>query len=185
MASIELVGAAPRRLLRRLLQRGFAMPRRYPRQPRPRPVPMRRRLASPRSRRWRGKLPLGLAALSGLLLLVALVRFPLLLPLAVLAVVLWGLYLAWRWVDRQQARATDRDTAQQDRLNRAFYDLVQRHNGRISVLDFAMATHLEAAAARAFLDAKAQDFFADFEPTDTGDVIYRFTSLGTGPSTPS
>jgi len=161
------------------------MPRHHYRQPRPRRGPVqRRRGQSPRSRRWRGGLPLGLAALSGLVLVVALARFPLLLPLAALAVVLWGLYLAWRWVDRQQAQTTAHDSAQQDRLNRTFYDLVQRHGGRISVLDFAMATNLDAPAARAFLDEKAQAFFADFEPTATGDVIYRFTSLGTGPSSP-
>ena len=55
-----------------------------------------------------------------------------------------------------------------------FYDHLRYHQGRLSVLEFAMAAQIPGPQARRFLDARAQDFFAQFEPTDHGDVIYTF-----------
>ena len=155
------------------------------------PIPRRpgslvRRGQAPLARRphlrHRGRgFPVGLVLIGGLLLLLllaAVTRIRILLPLLILAVILWGLYLAWRWVDRQQAQAQHQTQQQQDQLNNVFYDLIQRYQGRISVLDFAMNAKVDAATARAFLDQKAQEFFANFEPIDNGDVIYVFNSLG-------
>jgi hypothetical protein len=67
-----------------------------------------------------------------------------------------------------------RQRALQVRLYTGFYQCLQMHQGRISVLDFAMAAHIPGPQARAFLDARARDFFADFEATAYGDVLYTF-----------
>lgn len=102
--------------------------------------------------------------LSGLVLLVLLqVLLPLLLLVGVVGAGIW----LWRRRDRQQ----------QD-LHQLFYELIRCSGGSISVLDFAIAAKLTGPQARAFLDARAREFYADFEPTDHGDILYRFYSPG-------
>ena len=107
------------------------------------------------------RLGLGLAvAIAGLLLIWLL---KLLLPwLLLLATGIAGWY---RW---QRHRDFQR------RLYSCFYDCLPSYQGRISALDFAMAAHITGSQARKFLDARAQDFFADFEPTNYGDILYTF-----------
>lgn len=78
----------------------------------------------------------------------------------------------WLWHQYQQVQGSQRHT-----LNGIFYQLLQTYNGRITVLDFAMATRLSAIAARHYLDDRAKEFFAHFEVTDQGDVIYVFPTL--------
>ncbi len=56
-----------------------------------------------------------------------------------------------------------------------FFQLLQTHQGRMSVMDFAMATRLEPAIARRHLDGWAREFSAHFEVTDHGDIYYIFT----------
>ncbi len=73
--------------------------------------------------------------------------------------------VGYRWRRHQQF---------QQRLYRCFYDCLKQDHGKIRALDFAIAAHITGPQARAFLDARAQDFFADFEPTDYGDVVYTF-----------
>ena len=60
-------------------------------------------------------------------------------------------------------------------LQTLFYDLIQRNQGRISVLEFAIAAQITGTAARTFLDARAREFFAEFEPTQQGDITYVFS----------
>ena len=67
-----------------------------------------------------------------------------------------------------------RHQVQRRALHMLFYEQLEARQGRISVLEFAMATQLTGAEARAFLDARAKEFFANFEPTDSGDVLYTF-----------
>jgi hypothetical protein len=67
-----------------------------------------------------------------------------------------------------------RHSKRQRLLYSIFYDQLRHHQGRLSVLEFAMAAQIPGPQARRFLDARAQDFFAQFEPTDHGDVIYTF-----------
>ncbi len=71
----------------------------------------------------------------------------------------------WFWHRHQMQRRA---------LHLQFYEHLAAHQGRISVLEFAMATQLTGSEARAFLDARAREFFANFEPTDSGDVLYTF-----------
>ncbi len=117
------------------------------------------------------RLSLGLGAAIAVLLLILLIK--LLLPwLMLLAGV--GL-LGYGWHRHRQF---------QQRLHRCFYHCLEQHQGKISALDFAIAAHITGPQARAFLDARAKDFFADFEPTVYGDVLYTFHQTSPS-STPS
>lgn len=106
---------------------------------------------------------IGLAAGGAIALFLLLLLIKLLLPWLLLAgglaIGLWG----WHRYQRYQQM-----------LHQLFYEQIQAHQGRISVLEFAMAAQLTGPQARSFLDARARDFFADFEPTEAGDVLYTF-----------
>lgn len=107
------------------------------------------------------RLALGLTVALVIILPLLLVR--LLLPWLLGFALVWGGWLYWR--RRQQF---------QRELYRCFYAYLQANQGRISVLGFAMAAHITGPQAREFLDARARDFFAEFEPTDQGDIFYTF-----------
>lgn len=105
----------------------------------------------------------------------AVVLLKMLLPWLLLAGVI-GLGF-WLW-HRQQQR--------EKALHLLFYDLLQNRGGRISALDFAMAAKLTGPEARAFLDARAKEFYANFHPTDQGDILYTFvTCQSTSPELPT
>ena len=72
------------------------------------------------------------------------------------------------------AKLWQRQRHHQQLLYAIFYDHLRQNQGRLSVLEFAMAAQIPGPTARSFLDARAQDFFAQFEPTSYGDVIYTF-----------
>jgi hypothetical protein len=78
----------------------------------------------------------------------------------------------WLWQRHRQ---------QQQYLHTVFYDYLQASQGEVSALEFAMAAHVTGQQARAFLDARARDFWADFEPTPQGDVLYRFPMRSPAP----
>ena len=87
------------------------------------------------------------------------VLLPWLLLLGAIAIGGWG----WqRYQQRQQY------------LYAVFYDALQVSHGRLSALEFAMAAQLPGPQARAFLDARAREFWAEFEPPPQGDVLYTF-----------
>ena len=60
------------------------------------------------------------------------------------------------------------------RRQQVFYSLIQAHQGRISLLDFAMAANLSAPEAKSYLDHRAEEFLANFEVTEKGDMFYIF-----------
>jgi hypothetical protein len=87
--------------------------------------------------------------------------------------ILLPLFVAW-WFWQRQRKV---QTRQQSRLHDVFYRLLQTHDGRITLLDFAMTASIPAIAARQYLDHRAKEFAARFEVTDHGDVVYVFSSL--------
>lgn len=111
-------------------------------------------------------------AVGSLLLLIWILQF--LLPWLLLASLVGAGF--WLWQHHQQRKK---------QLYQLFYDLIKARGGRIHVLDFAMAAQLTGREARTFLDARAREFFANFEPTDHGDILYTFPALekGTGQAT--
>ncbi|MBE9031584.1 hypothetical protein IQ266_17770 [filamentous cyanobacterium LEGE 11480] len=70
---------------------------------------------------------------------------------------------------RDQARA-------EDRLQSTFFQVLQQGQGRMSILDFAMASKLDGDAAKAYLDDRAREFNADFDVNDDGAVLYCFNT---------
>ncbi len=94
---------------------------------------------------------------------------PLLIWLVPMGCGLCGLW-AWR---RYQWQLVQRQKA----LDGVFYELLRQHQGRMMVLDLAIATQLTAAAAQQYLDTKAREFTARYEVTQTGDVFYTFPTL--------
>jgi hypothetical protein len=78
----------------------------------------------------------------------------------------------WAWRSHQRTQKKHRE-----RLNTIFYELLQDHDGKMTVLDFAMTAQLSASEARQFLNDRAKEFSAHFEVSEQGDVIYRFQTL--------
>lgn len=116
----------------------------------------------------KSRLVLGL----GLLSLVVVLLLRLLLPL----LAIFGLGAVGFWLWRSHVKKQQQQKRQQTRINAKFYKLLQQQQGRISVLDFAMRTQLDGAAAQAYLNTQAQSFSAFFETTPQGDLIYVFSS---------
>ena len=106
-----------------------------------------------------------------------------LLPFVILAGIGWGFYKAWQYWGQQQQKSVSSTQEKQEKLISIFYDLIQQHQGRISIFDFAMNAKVMAPEAKAFLDEKAKEFCAEFEVTDSGKVLYVFDSLKNEPQT--
>lgn len=121
----------------------------------------RQSLQSVDANRLNFRLSLGLGAAIACLLFILLIK--LLLPWLMLLAGVGALGYGWR-----------RHRQFQQRLYRCFYHCLEKSQGKISVLDFAITAHITGPQARAFLDARAQDFFAEFEPTAYGDILYTF-----------
>jgi hypothetical protein len=110
---------------------------------------------------YRLTVALALAAVTLFGVLVVRLLLPWLLVVGLIGLALWG----WQ-------RRRTRELA----LHQIFYAQIAAHQGRISVLDFAIAAQITGSEARQFLDQRAKDFWGDFEPTAAGDVLYTFRS---------
>ena len=105
-------------------------------------------------------------------LLVALFIIGLILALAgaILAVLVIATpFVAAWWIWKQYH---SRKQAQQSHLNSTFYQLLQNNRGRVTVLEFVLKSNLTGLQAKQYLDQRAQEFMADFEVTETGEIVY-------------
>lgn len=80
-----------------------------------------------------------------------------------------ALYSAKRHSQKQQI----------DHLQTSFFRLLRQNDGRITSLQFAMATKLDGRAAKAYLDERALEFDADYDISPDGNIAYWF-ELGSG-----
>ncbi|WP_421657122.1 hypothetical protein [Leptothermofonsia sp. ETS-13] len=64
--------------------------------------------------------------------------------------------------------------AEKRALREQFFQLLRMNQGRLSLLDYVTATRIEPAIARRHLDGWAQEFFAEFEVNERGDIYYVF-----------
>lgn len=87
---------------------------------------------------------------------------------------LLGGWLAWRIRQREQQSRAQRQEALDEQLQQAFFDLLDKSNGAVSVFQFAKATGLSGEEARAYLDQRAKEFGADFNVGDQGEFFYQF-----------
>ena len=78
-----------------------------------------------------------------------------------------------------------RSLAQQHRqqkenyLRSKFFNLIERGNGSITALNFAMEATISGKEAQKYLEAYSQEFNAEFEVTEEGNLIYKFAFLKT------
>ena len=96
--------------------------------------------------------------------------------------ILLGLGALGYWVWRTVQRHRQRDRRRQARLNKQFYQLIKRRQGRISALEFAMYTRIDGIAAQDYLNQQAQAFSAYCETTPQGDIVYVFNQAAIGQS---
>ena len=61
-----------------------------------------------------------------------------------------------------------------NRLNSAFYRLIEQENGRISLLSFAKEAEITGEEAKKYLDLKAKEFNATFDVNPAGGIYYHF-----------
>lgn len=66
---------------------------------------------------------------------------------------------------------------QKQRLERAFYYLLEADNGCISLIQLAVEAKVDAETTKQFLDAQIRLFGAEPEVDDDGDTFYRFPKL--------
>jgi predicted transcriptional regulator len=85
-----------------------------------------------------------------------------------------GGWLAWGLYREGKNKKLALDKEERDRLQGIFFQMIRERNGQITALHFAMETQLSAHQAKQYLEEQAQEFNADFEVNDRGDVIYRF-----------
>lgn len=105
--------------------------------------------------------------------------FPIALGLALIVyawrwLIVFGLLSAmgglWKYYEQKQEQ-------RQERLNVIFYQTLQEHFGRITTLDLAIAANITGVEAQEFLQQRAKEFGAEFDVTDSGGILFCFTSL--------
>lgn len=58
-----------------------------------------------------------------------------------------------------------------------FFHLIEKGDGLMTVLNFAMEANISGEEAKQYLEKYAQEFGADFEVTEQGGIIYKFAFL--------
>jgi len=76
----------------------------------------------------------------------------------------------WKYYEQKQQE-------RQEWLNVIFYQTLQKHQGKITTLDLAIAANITGVEAQEFLQQRAQEFGAEFDVTDAGGILYCFTSV--------
>ncbi|MBD2432998.1 MULTISPECIES: hypothetical protein [Fischerella] len=73
---------------------------------------------------------------------------------------------------RQDKKALEQQIS--EHLQSTFYRMIQENNGRITLLGFAMQSHLPAPVARQYLDEQAKVFNANYKISEEGGISYHF-----------
>lgn len=66
------------------------------------------------------------------------------------------------------------------RLDEAFYQLLESENGYITLIQLATTARVDAEVTRAYLEHQAKAFAATLEVDADGDYFYRFPKLHQG-----
>jgi hypothetical protein len=70
-----------------------------------------------------------------------------------------------------------RNSQQQERLQNAFYELLESGDGCITLLQLAVTARVDGELARQFLDQQAKVFNAEIEVDKDAETFYRFPKL--------
>jgi cell division protein FtsB len=90
-----------------------------------------------------------------------------------------SIFSLWLWTSANQiGRVSQAQQAQLEEKRRqaVLYQLIQDRAGEFTLLEFAIASQLPADSARTYLDAQARAFGADYNITETGEIVYQFKS---------
>ncbi len=68
------------------------------------------------------------------------------------------------------------------RLDEAFYQLLENQNSQISLIQLAASARVEAQVAQEYLERQVKVFSAVLDVDDEGDTFYRFPRLRLPPS---
>jgi len=74
------------------------------------------------------------------------------------------------------------ESKQKQRLDEAFYQLLESQNSQISLIQLAANARVEAEVAQQYLTRQVKIFSAVLEVDDEGDTFYRFPRLRLPPS---
>ncbi|MEG3967684.1 MULTISPECIES: hypothetical protein [unclassified Microcoleus] len=74
------------------------------------------------------------------------------------------------------------ENKQKQRLDEAFYQLLETQNSQISLIQLAASARVEAEVAQQYLNRQVKIFSAVLEVDDEGDTFYRFPRLRLPPS---
>jgi predicted transcriptional regulator len=95
------------------------------------------------------------------------------------AIVLFGLpstaiatWLIWSLKQDSQQKLKQIETEKEQ----IFLKLLQETDGEITITKFALSAQISIEEAKEYLDIKAKQLDAHFEPTNEGGIIYKFPS---------
>ncbi len=74
------------------------------------------------------------------------------------------------------------ESKQKRQLDEAFYQLLEKQNSQISLIQLAASARVEAKVAQQYLDLQVNIFSAILDVDDEGDTFYRFPRLRLPPS---
>ena len=75
---------------------------------------------------------------------------------------------------RQQNQHQSKRLDQAKDRERLFLLLLQQYEGELTIPTFALAAEISIEEAKQYLDEKARQLDANFEPNDEGGIIYKF-----------
>lgn len=81
-----------------------------------------------------------------------------------------GGWLIWNLSQQHQQQ-------KENYLRSKFFHLIEKGNGSVTALNFAMEATISGAEARKHLENYSKEFDADFEVTEEGSIIYKFAFL--------
>ncbi|MGC9504229.1 hypothetical protein [Baaleninema sp.] len=85
-----------------------------------------------------------------------------------------GGWLLWSLRTQHQQEQLDLERAEQQRLQRTFFQMLAENQGAITPLQFSIATQISGDRAREYIELRAKEFDATTEMSLEGSTVYQF-----------
>jgi len=86
-----------------------------------------------------------------------------------------GSWLTWSVIQQNRREAKKKQEEEEARLRQILFDLIEKENGTISVVKFAMKAQISVEVAKQYLDSCAEKYMATFEVDELGNMYYKFS----------
>ncbi|MDF5706677.1 MAG: hypothetical protein PUP90_03080 [Nostoc sp. S4] len=86
-----------------------------------------------------------------------------------------GGWLSWSLVQQNKKEKILLIESEQRRLQVVFLELVESNSGTVTVLQMAKNAEISTQKAQQYLDGKAKELNAEFEVSENGNILYRFS----------